>query len=347
MSSGSYDWSIKNFWPYFSLSFILVIIQYWMMPTSTGCALFEVLGLGIFLYIIDWFFCRNNHINTIKNVESWKPDFFLNSLTCTCDTCEKWRKKRWWKTAITILAPGLIFLFISLYAIASAYSNTPKGKYPKRTITEVEVMGKYKALEIKLRTSITTDYHDYFDIYKVPENEIIEGQKGNYYIVDLKIPTTKDTVLFKSGQYTMGSFDKSLLVPLNKFVTEVYSYLDAGTDCKLYIKGSADLLGNATFSDKLEGEYNGNEFHRIPYLPSLGNDKFSRKQQVHSIGSIYNNADLPFLRSAFIKEKIIQNYEGMPKPLLLEGSVEKEVGESFRNALLILYVDFTKKKFKD
>ncbi len=220
-----------------------------------------------------------------------------------------------------------------------------KGEYPKRSTATVEFKAKFKELELSLRTSIENEY---FDIRLIPEDEVVKGKKGKYYIVDLKFPDIQDTVFFESGKYVMSNFTDSLTKPLNNFIEDVYSYIDAGTECALFVRGSADILGEETLNAAFNPEYNGKSFHNIKYLAKDDkSDKFINSISIHKIGDRYKNHDLPFLRAAFIQHKIIENYDGIPGPNILEGEIENEIDPYSRNTLLIMYVNFKNKKFNN
>jgi len=330
-----------NFLPYWLISALITFIQFMATTMPALAAIIEFLIMGGLIYFLSLSLSKGGALSS----GFWYKSVMLNSLTCTCPTCEEWRrgakKPRW---VALFMATAMVYL-ISSFAITRMYDFMAKGKYPKRSTATIEFKAKYKDLEFSLRTSLENEY---YDIRLIPDNEIITGKRGKYYVVELKTPNLQDTVFFKSGQYVMKSYEKALTKPLNAFIDSVYSYLDAGTECTLYLRGSADILGNETLNAKFNPNYDDENFHKIRYYPKQGeSDKFANEESLHTIGDYYKNVDLPLLRSAFIQQKIIQNYNGIPAPNLLEGEVEKEINPELRNALLIMYVNFNMKKFND
>lgn len=335
MKDSIYIFDFKNILKYLIAGVILTLIHVGISELNYFWYFIELFTLPIMFYFVDYFFSKPK-----KSIQ--KP-IILNSLTCNCHICVSWRKSKKMKPiALPII---LILLIFTMYicVLNKAYNNMTKGLYPKKSIVDTEFKIKFGKLETSLRTRLENNY---YEINKIG-NEVIDNQKGSYYIVDLKLQNNSETFFFNKGEYIIREFDKKLYKPLNEFIDKVYSYLDAGAECNLYIKGSADNLSNSTLNESFVKEYDDTNFRKIGYFPMISIDKYIRTIKFHSITGNYKNSDLPFLRSVFLREKIINTFKGIPKPDILEGFVEKKISDKERNVTLIMYVNFDKKKFLD
>ena len=230
-------------------------------------------------YTIEYFF--------IKKLFSdwWQKSFLHTGLTCGCDSYKKWRNNNSiYITRIITLIP-----VFGLTTLILPYLSTPKGV--KKITIDQEFKLNFKKLELELRTRKTTEF---YEIEKILRNELVENGKGSYYIVNIDNPKYKEKVLFEEGKYVIKDFDNRLITPLNKFMDEVYYYLDAGTECQLYIKGSADIKGNKKFKAKMNNEY---DFDKIEYFPKISLSNYD----VQRLGDYYTNSDLPNLRAKYIQ----------------------------------------------
>ena len=331
--SGAYTFSFGNTLKYFLVGILLTLIHFGVSNLYFIWYLFEVLIFTVGIYFTDYL-CS-------KPTKADENPLLLNSLTCKCNSCKSWREERKLKTNLfPLLAISAIFI-IWVCMLNMLYRGMDKGVYPKKSIAEAEFKVKFGKLETSLRTRLENEY---YEINKVGD-EIIENQQGDYYIVDIKMSNKSETLFFDKGEYVINNFDKKFYTPLNKFIDDVYSYLDAGAECSLYIKGSADILSNSTLNQNLKNGYDDTTYRSIEYLPRLPSDKYLKIAKLHSISGNYSNADLPFLRSAFLRNRITTTFKGIKIPEILEGFVESKVSDKDRNVTIILFVNFNKKKF--
>lgn len=316
----------------FGLYIVLSAIAGYVIKSILGIEvnmIYLTLMIVFFYYTLEYFVFKK----LFKNW--WQRNFFHTSLNCKCDSCKKWRKRTLiYITRIVALVP--VFFLTTLIL---PYIGTPDGA--KKIVIDEQFKVDFKKLQIELRTKKTTEF---YEIEKIPTDELVEDNEGSYYVVNLDDSRYKERVLFQEGEYVIQDLNMKLITPMNKFMNEVYYYLDAGTECQLFIKGSADIKGHETFKKQIDGDY---EFKKIKYYPKISNSKYRPKYQVQRIGDFYTNSDLPNLRARFIQEKIGDNFSGISKPIILEGEVGNEESKYLRNAYLILFVNFENKKFKD
>jgi hypothetical protein len=235
----------------------------------------------------------------------------------------------------------LLLAGVALYPYVCTQKNTQEKKIE---IIDQTIKLDITKLRAELRTIKTTEY---YETQKISNPELIKDKKGDYFIIDLGKVYTKEKVLFKPGRYIIEDLDEAFLTAVNHFMKEVYTKIDKGVECQLFVKGSADIAGNKRFQETLDATYGAKEgFARIEYLKSLeaSQSLFSQETGTMNIGGIYTNKELPNLRGKFIQYKIMQNFkEVIPK--ILEGKVEGTVDEKLRNAYLLLYVNWQNKKY--
>lgn len=245
---------------------------------------------------------------------------------------------------------GVLALALVVFAVIALYPyifDNSKGQEKKKEKIDQEIKIDIEKLTVELRSTKETEY---YEVKKIPNPEIIEDIKGDYFVVDLKIAQRNEKVLFSSGEYVIEDLNEEFVNALGKFMDEVYNKLDKGVECRLYVKGSADIAGQETFKKSIDNRFGAEEgFTTIEYLKAIEGSKslFSQTKQLQSIGSEYTNTDLPNLRGKFIQFKITQNYKNI-RPTILQGSVEgTKPDEKLRNAYLFLYVNWEKKKYLD
>ncbi len=179
----------------------------------------------------------------------------------------------------------------------------------------------------------------YWDAVFHPDDEVVEGYKGRYFEVRLKDADKAVKLLFGPGEYFMSKSDfrKNYGPTIGAFVTEALHTLKK-TDrdkIKVFIQGSADIVGQSTFSGNLDKSY---YYEEITVLPQSGEERFagtavSKKVPITN----FRNNDLPNLRGCYLKE-MISVYSKKLDPILLEGSVKEVVSERDRNAIIYLFI---------
>lgn len=240
-------------------------------------------------------------------------------------------------------------LAFALFAIIALYPyifDTSNGQEKKKEKIDQQIKIDIQKLSVELRSTKETEY---YEVKKVFNPEIIKDNKGDYFIVDLKKIQKKERVLFQPGEYIIDDLNQDFINSLGKFMDDVYSKLDKGVECRLFVRGSADIAGHSTFKKAIDSRFGESEgFTRIEYLKSIENSKssFSQEKAIQNIGSEYTNNELPNLRGKFIQYKISQSFKDI-KPIILEGAVEGVTDEKLRNAYLFLYVNWEKKKYLD
>ncbi|MDW3652745.1 MAG: hypothetical protein R8P61_37045 [Bacteroidia bacterium] len=179
----------------------------------------------------------------------------------------------------------------------------------------------------------------YWDAVFHPDDEVVEGFKGKYFAIKLKDAEKNVKLLFKAGQYYMDKteFRETYGSTIVAFVTEALHYMKKGDadQVKLFVQGSADIVGQNTFRGKLDERY---MYTEVQVLPSKADkETFSPNSTKKEIPqSSFNNTHLPDLRGRYLKE-MISVYSRKLKPIQLEGAVKDIASEGERNAIIYLF----------
>jgi uncharacterized coiled-coil DUF342 family protein len=180
----------------------------------------------------------------------------------------------------------------------------------------------------------------YWEAVFHPDDEVVEGQKGRYFEVKLKDANKNVKLLFGPGQYYMSKSDfrKKYGSTIGSFVTEALHALKKGNQekVKLFIQGSADIVGHKTFSGKLDQTF---LYENINVLPQKDDpEKFSNVPVAKEIPKQnFRNNHLPDLRAQYLKE-MIKVYSKKFDPIVLEGVVKDFKDKAERNAIIYLYI---------
>ena len=186
---------------------------------------------------------------------------------------------------------SLVVALLFLYLILPTSTSNSQQKKSETKIHEIDIDGKN--LKFKVRTTIKNEFFE----MKETNDELVKDQKGCYYIVYLKLAYKKEKVLFNAGEYVIQDFNDAFIASFDNFMANVYFNLkDEGVNCHLYVKGSADISGQATFRKKLDERYGSKEgFTQIEYLKALDKEHnlFTDEYKTQLIGSEYSNSELP------------------------------------------------------
>ncbi len=185
-------------------------------------------------------------------------------------------------------------------------------------------------LRDKLAAQLTTPNYD-VNVY--PNKELVQGQRGRYYAVDLKNAKSGIRYYFESGKYTIDRSIPEFRESLNAFIKDVLTKLDGNVNYQLLVRGRADA---APWQGKFDPAH---VYQQIKYMRSAGDDRYlSDMGEDHLTGAL-RNENLPNLRAAFLAELIADNFSVKP-PMILEGGVSPKTGDKDRNAEMFLYVDW-------
>lgn len=205
------------------------------------------------------------------------------------------------------------------------------------TLKESEV-GKVRE---KLRAKYVTDF---WTVDRLPNKELIEGFKGNYYVIDIKDADLKELIKFKKGEYTIDDFDAKFIKNLSDFTEKIIRVLHGRVQYKIFVKGSADRLGHDTFQRKFEPNFEYNEIIFYRRLTPGSKSKFVPIPEIEKIHEPIRNTNLPNLRAEFIRRKLNDAYSDIDSPTILDGNVELQIGAEHRNATLLLFVKWPIRK---
>lgn len=173
-----------------------------------------------------------------------------------------------------------------------------------------------------------------------PDNEVVEGMKGRYFIIKLKDADKNVKLLFEPGKYYMdkSKFRDTYGSTIGIFVTETLNAMSETEreNVKLFIQGSADIVGNSTFRGNMNSKYLYNNVDVLPQNEDT--DDFSNGTKTLEIPEkSFRNSDLPNLRGQFLKEMIMV-YSSKLDPIILEGEVKQVTNKEDRNAIIYLFI---------
>ena len=177
---------------------------------------------------------------------------------------------------------------------------------------------------------------DDYDVSTYPDNELIRGRRGRYYVIDMKDATAKGVRFqFEPGKYTISTRQEQFRAALSKFAQEILEKVQGKVDYQILVRGSADA--STTFRGRLDP---GHEYRNIRFMRNLGGDRYVNEFSAMRIdGPTIQNSDLPNLRAAFLQETVAKVYP-LNEPVILEGSVTNKVDQSDRNVELMLYINW-------
>lgn len=227
----------------------------------------------------------------------------------------------------------LLFALIVLgvFLIILSNNKTKQAKIKIKILDNLET-----TLEVKQETA-------YFVTNKIPVREYVKSSVGDYYKINLKLADTiRERVQFPTGLYYMEKDKDELLNSISEFKSRIYNIIDENLESQIFIKGTADLLGDTTFSSALVSPYDeSNGFKQIRFYPKdRREDVYINSYETYKIGDSLYNKDLPILRAKFLQKLFIDSEDDLSKPIILEGNVSDFIDEKERNAFLILYVNW-------
>lgn len=199
-----------------------------------------------------------------------------------------------------------------------------------------------EAVKVKERFKQTVNT-DYWKSQVFSKEELIQDYEGTYYIIDLKDVITNKTLLFQKGKYTINEWSKKFIESLNNFNDEVLKHIKGEVPYQIFVKGSADILGNETFKGYFEPDYKEG-YRTIKYFGNYNQEKtkFISHYKTRNIPEPFTNEDLAFLRAQFIKKEFFERFDNLKEPIILDSEVVMDEGEEYRNATLLLYVKWPK-----
>lgn len=174
---------------------------------------------------------------------------------------------------------------------------------------------------------------DDYNVEVFPDNEMIKGKKGSYYVIDLKDAEGGAKFGFAAGKYTLDRSDKKFRKALSVFMRDVAEKLEGNIDYQLMVRGSADAAAYRGLQNK---DY---QYREISYLPEVGEGRYLTTETVRQVEVKIVNEDLPFLRAKYLKELVGDVYPTSVANIL-EGQITSKVNKRDRNAELLLFVNW-------
>lgn len=197
---------------------------------------------------------------------------------------------------------------------------------PTITITDTDI-----------RTKLDGGIHDdRYDVDLHPNLEVVAGLVGSYYVIDLKDVRAKRSLFFAPEEYTRDEFAADFRAAMTKFRSDILHHIDTSkVPYRIFVRGSADASGNAA---PYLNELFGHAPRAVNYFPRVPNNanQFQRTMITEIIPVQYANRHLPFLRAAYVQEKL-QTLQ--LSSTVLEGAVTSNAdAEADRNATMLLFV---------
>jgi hypothetical protein len=182
--------------------------------------------------------------------------------------------------------------------------------------------------------------NEYYDITVFPDNELVKGKVGVYFVVEFKNPIAQSTLFFEIEEYVIDNFDKQYQKSINKFYSDVINVIerDKISDFEIFVKGSADIDKEPKFRKQLKSRYLFNEIKVLK--KDTGSSQYSFTEFTHKIPNQYMNTQLPNLRAQFIKAVLeLEPYNLQSDKIhILDGSETKALNRFDRNVTIYLYV---------
>jgi hypothetical protein len=188
-------------------------------------------------------------------------------------------------------------------------------------------------LKQKLSAPVTTDF---YGVKLHPSNEMVQGRKGGYYVIDVKNAATKAPYRFVGGGYILGTDLPQYETSVKALIADIVGRLDGKVGYELMVRGKADAQPM-----KNKRPITG-PFAQHAYLPLAGDGSGSYSASpvaVNLTGQVLENRHLPNLRAASLAD-VISRIKGNKKPEILEGTVSEKLDVADRNAEVVLYINW-------
>ncbi|WP_426293302.1 hypothetical protein ACN9ML_29295 [Dyadobacter endophyticus] len=173
----------------------------------------------------------------------------------------------------------------------------------------------------------------------VENPEIVKGFRGKYFLLNIYEMEHQKSLNFIPGSYVT---DINRYMPsLGEFGSEVIRTLNNSNFkgmFKIFVKGSADSLGNLSFSRSFEKNH---IYNKVCYYSRFkdANYLFTGDVKCDTMIEPLKNSNLPNLRAQFIKEKFMAFYgTTMDEPIVLDGRVTLDISEMDRSATIFLFL---------
>jgi hypothetical protein len=222
-----------------------------------------------------------------------------------------------------LLAGGVLFLY-PVYVLKQC-------QQPGADVTSIE----NNFNNITIYEQLGRDYKTReFWITREPGHDVVYGDSGTFYLIDLRDRQADASIYFDPGKYNKDRLSQAYREALDSLKAKVLHPLDSLTvPYRLYVVGTADTLDA---EDPLLGAVLGDLPDRITFLeknPGRPGQWLLDARDAPTPRE-YDNDDLPNLRGAFLQQLV----KGMNCDVtLLEGSVIESNNPMDRRALLYLY----------
>jgi len=92
----------------------------------------------------------------------------------------------------------------------------------------------------------------YYECKLIKNQEVVKGNSGNYFLVDLYQSNYEKVLHFPEGEFEISEFEiyGEAIAEFGEEVVTLLSRSGYSSSFQVYVKGSADLLGNESFEKK-------------------------------------------------------------------------------------------------
>jgi hypothetical protein len=217
-------------------------------------------------------------------------------------------------------------LFLGIWMLLRACSASPV-QGVTQFVNQTTIVQLQQNLENGIRTESYVEHH-------IPVRELVQGDSGGYYLIDLRDPITGDSIFFDLGKYRKDVFAASFTRAWERVEEDIIKPMKrAGVQYQVFVVGSADTIG--AHAEHL-GDLMGNAPKRVAvFRRSLENqDLFVSEPHEEVIPVEYSNRHLPNLRASFIQDRL---RDAKVPSTILDGSVHASYKGEDRNAVILLY----------
>jgi ribonuclease HI len=185
------------------------------------------------------------------------------------------------------------------------------------------------ALKAQYESPVLTSH---YNISLYPDEELVKGKKGRYYLIDVKNSANGLGFKFDGGRYVIDRNLPEFKTSIDMLVQELVSKLDGKVDYQFMARGRAD---NSAWKGRFAP---GHVYSSIKYLPSTKDAKYDGAMTEETLdGRKLGNQNLPNLRGEFMSRLVGQAYPAKA-PIVLQGVVSPQQDSNKRGSELILYV---------
>ncbi len=173
-----------------------------------------------------------------------------------------------------------------------------------------------------------------FELTRITDSQLVEGRQGSYYRITCSDGSAGNPLKFEAGGYELDGGEQALARCVKAIQQLILSPLPSAAKPRLYVQGFASTAG---FVKSKRLPPRDARLRAITYLPrTSGKDRFAAKGKRRNVGSRFANAELPYLRAAYVADWIARSTKGALRAEILEGELKPGNHPSSRSFDLVL-----------